>query len=374
VADMSTSVDRLVMPATDFLRWWRAELLMLLPERLRELSREKGRVVLMLSDSLAPVRLFVEASGSSSNLLAEFSEPGETDARPLLQSLVRRPEISKLLGRGEFGSCLRLPSRLALCRTINLPLAAESNLSEIVGFELDRYTPFRADQVYYTQRVLGRDPVAQRLSIEVTVVPKPVVDATLALARDLDWAPDRIDVAEPSPGVSHSNNLLNPARSAMRRRGVRTTYGLAISAAILAVTALAIPLIASHREAASMTEEVATFKNEAAAAERLRKEVAALRDGEGFLVTQKKRSRTISELLAQITHLLPDDTWLTDLLIAASDVELTGVSAAASRLVGILEQSGQFRDTNFRSPVTTDPASGRERFSIATHIAPEHAK
>lgn len=369
---MSTSVDRLLAPATDFLRWWYAELLTLLPEQLREFSREKGRIVLMLGEGSAPAHLFVETLGKSAELLAEIPEPGGAEGRSLLQGVLRRPEISRPINRGEFGLCLRLPSRSALCRTIDLPLAAEHNLSEIVGFELDRYTPFRADQAYYTQRVLERDGAGQRLSVEITVVPKPVVDGALAIAREIGWVPDRVDIAEPSPDVSYSNNLLEPTLSAARRSGWRATYGLAISAAILAATAVAIPFIAAEHEAAAMTEEVAGLEKEAKAAATLQKEILALREGEDFFVNQKRRFRTASELLAQISHLLPDDTWLTDLHITGGDVELTGISASASRLVGILEQSGQFRDTSFRSPVTADQVTGKERFSIATHIVPEH--
>jgi general secretion pathway protein L len=371
---MSASADRLLVSATDFLRWWRTELLTLIPEGLRELSREKGWLVLLLSADSAPARLFVETSAAPPDLLAQIPEPGNAESRTSLQAVLQRPEISKLIGRGEFGLCLRIPSRSALCRTIDLPLAAESNLSEVVGFELDRYTPFRADQVYYTHRLLERDAAAQRLSVEITIVPKPVVDEALAIARNLGWTPDRVDVADPSPHASHSNNLLAPTASAARRSGLRATYGLAISAAILAVAAIAIPFAAAEHEAAAMTEEVASLEKQSANAATVGKEILALRSGEDFLLNQKQRSRTMSELLAQITHLLPDDTWLTDLRVTGSDVELTGVSASASRLVGILEQSGQFRDTNFHSPVTADQGSGKERFSIVTHLVQEHRR
>lgn len=369
--DISASADRALALATGFWRWWRTELLALIPERLRQLSQRKGQVVLMLGDGSAPATLFCEGTGAPS-VLAQFADPTSAEARAAVQAVLRQPEIADLLARDELGQCLRLPSRWALCRTIDLPLAADSNLSEVVGFELDRYTPFRAEQVYFCQRVLARHPATQRLEAEVIVVPRPVIDDALRIADELGWAPERVDVADPSPDAAHSDNLLATATPAVRRDGARATFGLAATAGVLTLAAVAIPFAAAEHRAAAMTEAVAAVEKQAQAAITLQKEIAALRDGEDFLVARKHRSPGVSALLAEVTHLLPDDTSLSEFRISGSDVELTGVAASASALIGILEQSGLFRETSFRSPVTPDPSRGRERFSIATHIVQEH--
>ena len=52
-----------------------------------------------------------------------------------------------------------------LLKAINLPAAIEENLREVMGFELDRHTPFMASQVYYDVKLQRRD--AQRETIEV---------------------------------------------------------------------------------------------------------------------------------------------------------------------------------------------------------------
>jgi general secretion pathway protein L len=305
-------------------------------------------------------------------VLAQLADPNAPEAGAAVQAALRQPGIADQLARGELGLCLRLPARWGLCRTLDLPLAAETNLAEVIGFELDRYTPFRAEQACFCHRIIARDPGAQRLSVEITVVPKPVLDGALRMADDLGWVPERVDVVDANQNLGHSDNLLSAVAPAARRGRTRATIGLAIIAAALTVAAVAIPFVAAERRASAMTEDLAEVEKQAQTAIALQKEIATLSDGQDFLVARKRQARTASSLLADVTHLLPDNTWLSELRINGQDIELIGITASASALIGILEQSGLFRDTTFRSPVVPDPSSGRERFGIGAHIVPEH--
>lgn len=237
-------------------------------------------------------------------MLARFSDPASAEARATVQAVLREPEIADPLARGELALCLRLPSHWALCRAIDLPLAAEGNLSDVVGFELDRHTPFRAEQVYFCQRILARDPTAQRLAVEITVVPRWVIDSALRTAGELGWAPERIDVADPSPDTTHSGNLLVTTATALCRDGARATFGLAAAAAVLTLAAVAIPFVTVERRAAAMTEAVAAVEKPAQAAVALRKEIAAQWDSQDFLIGRKRQAPTVSRLLAEVTRLL----------------------------------------------------------------------
>ena len=49
-------------------------------------------------------------------------------------------------------------------------MAAEENLTQVIAFELDRQTPFRADQVRYDFRIVKRDPVAKLLHVDADTV------------------------------------------------------------------------------------------------------------------------------------------------------------------------------------------------------------
>lgn len=344
---------------------------MLVPTRLRQLSHSTARLVLIPGDSSTATHLLLEGVGPP-DLLAEIPEPSSPQARTLVQGALRRPEISRLIARRRLAQCLRLPARLALRQTISLPVEAESNLSEVVGYELDRYTPFRADQVYFGYRVLGRDGAARQLSVEMTVVRRVTVDEWLTTARNLSFRPERIEVAHPGPDTAYLQTLLTPDVSMHPRARQRLRPALATFAAILAVASIAIPFSATEQQAAAMRDEIAGLQKRSEEVAALKKKIATLREDQDFVIKQKSLSLTSSELLWEITHLLPDDTWLTDLHAAGSDVELSGISGSASRLIGLIEQSGRFRETAFRSPIIAESVTGKERFSIATHVVAEH--
>ena len=63
-----------------------------------------------------------------------------------------------------------LPAGSALQRRLLLPAAAADRLRDVIGFEIDRQTPFSADSVRFDTRVLER---RERLSFRsgVLVIP-----------------------------------------------------------------------------------------------------------------------------------------------------------------------------------------------------------
>jgi general secretion pathway protein L len=50
---------------------------------------------------------------------------------------------------------LRVPEDLSVMQDVFLPAEAESNLHQVMTYELDRYTPFNAGQVYFGFIKLG---------------------------------------------------------------------------------------------------------------------------------------------------------------------------------------------------------------------------
>ena len=76
----------------------------------------------------------------------------------------------------------RVASLRRVGRTLStsLPIAAEDNLRQVLAFEMDRQTPFKADQVYFDYRLGEREAAARNLQVELIVVPRAPLDADLA--------------------------------------------------------------------------------------------------------------------------------------------------------------------------------------------------
>ena len=354
-------------------QWWIGELATFVPERLRRrLATVTDTLVVLLGDGEATLCLETRQEVKT---LGRIDLRGEGDAHHRVTALLRQHGLARELAGGKAPTCLRLGADRALRTVVDLPLAADGNLEEVVSFELDRHTPFRADQAAFSHRVVERDPAAQRLRVELIVVPRPVIDQAIAIAARLQLDADRIDIADDGGTHAGSGNLL-PSRSPVaRQRGhVRTdVYGLAAAVAALAVVAVYLPVHSMQRTADSLQEQFEAAKKSAVAAAALQKEIDALRKDELFLVDRKRDRPTVSKLLLEATRILPDDTWLSEWQLAGTEMQLTGYAGSASALINLLEQSKVFRNTTFQSPVVQDAKSGRERFHVSTQVASEDA-
>jgi general secretion pathway protein L len=345
------------------LRWWGGELKALVPVRLRRMLDDiDGRLVLT-APGAAPLELIYEAGGRR-ELLARFAASATVPSEAAgLRGIVRTWR------RRAAHISIRLTPDRALRTVASLPLAAEKNLSEVLSFELDRQTPFKSSEAYFAHRRIARDPAAKRLSVELTVVPRTVVDELRQIAERIDLKADSVEV-EAGPRGPH--DLLQGQRLSRPQKATRAVFaGLGIAAVLLATAALLVPLQRAHETAASLAQQLAVAKQQADAATRLQRQIEAqIQDGHALL-TRKQQTATDSAVLYFLTDALGDDTWLTDMQLSGTDVQMTGSAASASDLIARLDQSRHFSNAAFRSPVTQDTKTNREQFSIAATLMPE---
>lgn len=86
-------------------------------------------------------------------------------------------------------------------------------------------------------------------------------------------------------------------------------------------------------------------------------EVAALRQS---LSTQ----RPMSEVLEEISRVVPDTAYLTDLAVKNGEARMVGFSSSASSLIAPVESSPMFDGAEFTSPVVRTPGYDGERFEM----------
>jgi general secretion pathway protein L len=71
----------------------------------------------------------------------------------------------------------------------------------------------------------------------------------------------------------------------------------------------------------------------------------------------------------EVTKMLPAATWINDLRLEDSGVQIDGQSPNASELLAALSRSSVFTGAAFVSPVTRDPQRGIERFQIRMQVS-----
>jgi general secretion pathway protein L len=351
----------------DFIAWWLGELWGMVPAALRRrLTRSRQRVVLLLGAGEASVQ--IEANRTSSPV-GRVALDNEAEATAVLAALLESSGLAARLRDGSAEASLRLANNSSLSTVMKLPLAARHNLDEVVEFELDRHTPFRPGQVLFAARALGEDAAAGLLDVEVFLVPRPAVDEAMARVQRLGFKPTWLDIAAPDGDAPITGNLLRAGSDGRWRRADKLLVtGLAATVLILALVAAGLPVVLAQRADDALAERFAAVKQRALEAAELQKKIDTLRRTELFLVDRRRTTLTVSQLLFDTTHVLPDDTWLTGWQIAGDEVQIQGVTQSSAALIGVLEHSKIFERSSIKSPVTQEP-SGGERFNIAMHLA-----
>lgn len=327
-----------------FFRWWSGELAALIPRPLRRLFRQGSeRLLLEIDDGITKL---YRLRGNRAELLD-------------LSAKIQKPA----------GVTLVLPSNQLVTRETELPLAAEENLREVLGFEMDRLTPFSQAEVYYDFRIQERDSKRERIRLSVLLSPRRMIDALIAEAERRGFTVKAVDVSAGETGKTLGVNLL-PAPPVVRssRLGQAVAAALTVTAALLLFLAIEIPLERKAEYSQALSQRVAEERGRVAALRKLEQEIAGLQNQGAALGDLKRGDNLTLALVDQVTRLLPDDAWLTQLSLAGDRLQLSGFSPASSKLLTTFEESPLFTETVFRAPVTQDPRLGLERFSLSLRV------
>lgn len=357
---------RLGPGAGGLLAWWGRALLSWLSPRMRQaLGFDRGRMLLQADGTELQLRLqrgeYVRDLGRVPVLAAPA--PGEVAAADPL-ALLLTPRVAEL------PRWLVLPAASALRRRLALPPAAAERLRDVVGFEIDRQTPFAADAVAFDARVLGRRESDGQLDVELIAVPRGVMEPQLAALGALAATLAGVDVAA-SDGAPLGVNLLPPLQRSRHRDAWRLWNIALVALSLLLVAALLWQLLANRRAAAAEFEQAIRAQADAgrrAAAQR--QQLINLIEGQAFLDEARASRPTTIEIIDELSRRLPDGTYLEKLSVEDRQLMLIGLSNEAAALVGRLQGATLWQKPALAGALQPDPASGRDRFTITAALAP----
>ena len=344
-----------------FLAWWFGELAACAPDRLRGLLRRKSSV-LMLTPSKDVVHFTVRRGGRVRRL---GQIPLSTASRRALSDLFggaqpRSPEI-----------VVNVPANKVLRRSVSLPLEAAENLREVLAFEMDRYTPFKASEVAYDYRVTATNIAIRKITVDLAVLPRTTLEQATSIAGLFGLATHRIGIVGDDAEQERSFNFRPYENSGDRPAAHRRlVFGLTMAAGVLAAVAWYLPLYFDHRAIAIYEARLEETRTAALQAEKLKKRLTAAMDLSRVLIDRRAEAPTVASLLADVTDRLPDDTWLTQLQVHDSTLTISGFSSSAAPLIARLEASPLLAQVRFGSPVTAAPEGGGERFNIVAQVVP----
>jgi general secretion pathway protein L len=346
-------------------RWWTDELAHLVPERFARGTR----VPVLMQESGGDIVLVEPRAAAGPEARVALAALDPAQARTALAALLQRAGETRARAR------LCLDRQEALLRRISMPAATEENLAQVVGFEMDRLTPFRADEVYFDQRVVARDPASAQIAVQLAVARREVVDAHLARLRDLGVSVQGVTVREENPGQHAAFDLLPTAQRGEREspndRLLRNV--LLGTAAVLLLAAMLLPAWQKRETVIAALPLLEKARQDAESTDALSRTLERQVADYNFLLAKKHAPGALA-YLEDLSRLLPDNTWVQqfDLRSAGKsrEVQITGETTSSSKLIELLEQSTLLQNATPRGTVTRGSQPGTERFMIAAETRP----
>lgn len=355
-------------PVPGFLRWWGGELAALLPVRVRAWL-QRGPDVLWLSVNAAELTL---KRARTRALLASIPAdlPVDVQRANFAQACAGTDADDRRL-------VLVVAADAVLQRRLVMPVAAAADPRKVVGFELDRQTPFKPDQLHYDVKVSADPAPAGQVALDLYAAPRAELDPMLERLAAIGVQPDAIDV-QGADGRLAGVDLLPPGRRP-RRVDKRRRWNWILAAACVLLVALILAQWLDNRRAAlaRMQEEVDAMRAQATQSEQLRSQLDAALAASKFLVKRKTENPPPLAVLDELTRRLPSNAWLDAMTLDDSGgLDIRGEADKAAALVDTLSSSKVFGEPKLQGVIQPDPATGKERFELVARVkqqGPGHA-
>jgi general secretion pathway protein L len=282
------------------------------------------------------------------------------------------PEQMATMLRGSRLELLLRPGSF-LFRPLELPQRAAEFLAGIVRAQIDRVTPWTADEAVFgwsTPTEAGSDRIAVTVAATARAKVAPYVQAlgelgpqsiaVFAAPQEAATAAAPIKVLE-----DQRSGAVNVHRI---RRGL---VALLVLAAVLAGAAASADFVVGGN-LADRQEELARKIAQRRAAIRAGNEMSGETaiGAERILARRKHTAPSTVVVLEALSQILPDHTYVTELRIEADKLRVIGVTQDAPSLIRLIEQSTNFTRATFFAPTTRSPSDPGERFHIEARIEP----
>lgn len=347
-----------------FFRWWLRELDFLVPEKVRQLVSEKQGCIIVRPESGNRLALDYVLNGEVESLAIL-----ERNASGLEQYKALQVKDERLV---KAGLILRLTGQEAIQKELALPSAAKENLLQVVAYELDRYTPFKAEQVYFAVKPLEGEHEPGQIKVMLVLTPKETLDALYEDIKAMGMSPLFVDYEATPNDLERRYDSYNLLPEGLREKTANTPrliYTALITALCLLLGAVsAMPVWFEYQAVNALQEKIDSIEKDAKGVKILQVEIDAMIDETRRLIVEKSAAPTAVEMLNTLSTLIKDDTWLGYLQYSDGHLQIQGESPAASALIGVLEDSELFANARFVSPVTQDQISKLERFQITADV------
>jgi general secretion pathway protein L len=300
-----------------------------------------------------------------------FSVRGATDQpyrgqRVMIKAghLVGLPSSFKFMKGSRVELVLR--SSRFMFRPLQLSSRAADFLDGIVRAQIDRLTPWSPAEAVFGWA--GGDAVNGRVSLTIAATARTAVTPLVQAVAERGAASVAISTVS-DDGVTRITVFDQEARSAIGMRRVSRLLKVAMLACIAAaVLSFAADVLVGDYYLRAEQAETAQRISSRRSAIRAGGDAGSNRSVTTLLERRKHELPPTVIILEQLSRILPDHTYVTELRVEGNTVQMIGVTRDAPSLIGLIEQSHHFTRATFFAPTTRSPNDTGERFHIEAHI------
>jgi general secretion pathway protein L len=355
--NLNSTID---LDFNQFFRWWKRELDFLIPKKVKQYILDEQAYLIVRPEGHRLILSYLFDGTSEALATLDINDSGIEQFK-ILQEKDERLIKAQVI--------IQLTQQFAIQKELSLPTAAKENLSQVVAYELDRYTPFKPEQVYFAVKPLDGTNELGQIKVLLILTPRLILDGLINDIKALGLSPNLAYYANSAIGFDNSYNLL-PQQ--LRQKTENLTR--IINAALVTLTCLllfaviATPVWLENQTVNSLQLKTNTFEKDAKKVKALQKDIDATIDETRQLLAEKSAAPAMIEMLNTLSELIPDDTWLSYVQYSDGHLQIQGESPTASTLIAVLEASDLFTHVRFASPVTQDAVNKIERFQITLDV------
>jgi general secretion pathway protein L len=309
------------------------------PPRIVRVVEQQGELFIRPDDDKPPIKV----------------QPAAIDGNSNLRTLLGGAKVEIVLDPKHF-----------VLRPVEVPARAADFLEGIVRAQIDRLTPWSPSEALFgcsrpvassTESITTIVAVTTRKAIDKYVAPlsgfHPAVISVWT--QPTEHQVERLKVFEQNSRQYLGVTQLN--------RALKITFGVTGILALLAVLSSFVlsGYLGTREEEINneITQRRVAIRANSAAGDR--SPIALLRQ-------RKLETTPLVLVLDGLAKVLPDNTYVTELHLADNKVQIVGISADASSLISLIEQSKTFKNATFFAPTTSSPGERSDRFHIEAEI------
>ncbi len=367
---MTTYIEKITEPLSQwyqgsgvhaFMAWWIGELKGIVPSAYQKTIFPESLSVYVtgIESGDDAVQIWQQHAASWEQLTFDDSVQGKEWWHQLNHYLGSSDVDTKV-------TCL-LDESNVLIRSVAMPVVVYNDIDSVLSFELDKYIPFKADEVEYAYTKGEVVEGSEKFPVMLTTIKKQQLNRLIDQFEAKGLQLSGIDVnvgSQELPAKLGVNLLPKEVRKKKDWTKIKWNVGLAAVALLLVWFVMYTSLDNKRIKIESLENQVAELKKDARRAKLIETELNESIQAANFLGNLKNQTPSRLLMFKELTQKIPMNTYLTRIMIDQERIEVVGQSDNANALVPILNQSVIWHEPQVIGNVTIDPRTSKEKFTI----------